>query len=189
VGKAHTPSLVGAAKSAPWGVWYAHGRFAGMVKQLWAPWRLEYITTADETTECVFCRAVAASDEESLVVHRGEHAFAMLNKFPYASGHLMVASYRHVGEFADLTDEEALEVHRVGERGLAALAEVYRPQGYNLGWNLGRIAGAGVVDHVHLHVVPRWAGDTNFMPVLADLKVLPEHLLETRRRLAEAWPG
>jgi len=159
-----------------------------MTKQLWAPWRLEYITRADEETECIFCRAAAASDEEGLVVARGEHAFVLLNKFPYASGHLMVASYRHVGEFADLTDEEALQVHRLGERGLAALAEVYGPQGYNLGWNLGRIAGAGVVDHVHLHVVPRWAGDTNFMPVLADVKVLPEHLLETRRRLAEAWP-
>jgi ATP adenylyltransferase len=101
----------------------------------------------------------------------------------------MVASYRHLGELADLTDDEALEVHRLAERGLAALAEVYSPQGYNLGWNLGRIAGAGIVDHVHLHVVPRWAGDTNFMPVFADVKVIPEHLAETRRRLAAAWPG
>src|SRR5947199_39030 len=93
-----------------------------MTKQLWAPWRLEYITRADEETECIFCRAAAASDEEGLVVARGEHAFVLLNKFPYASGHLMVASYRHVGEFADLTDEEALQVHRLGERGPAALA-------------------------------------------------------------------
>jgi ATP adenylyltransferase len=160
-----------------------------MTKQLWAPWRLEYITTADDASECVFCRAAGLSDEDGLVVHRGEHAFVLLNKFPYASGHLMVASYRHVGELAGLTDEEALEVHRLAERGLAALSQAYAPQGYNLGWNLGRIAGAGIVDHVHLHVVPRWAGDTNFMPVLADVKVLPEHLLETRRRLAEAWPA
>ncbi|MGB2875790.1 MAG: HIT domain-containing protein [Gaiellaceae bacterium] len=159
-----------------------------MPKQLWAPWRMEYIAQADEPAGCIFCVAAAAGDEDGLVVHRGEQAFALLNKFPYSSGHLMVASYRHVGEFADLTDEEALEVHRLTERGIAALAEVYAPQGYNLGWNLGRIAGAGVVDHVHLHVVPRWAGDTNFMPVLADVKVIPEHLLETRRRLAEAWP-
>ena len=113
----------------------------------------------------------------------------LVNKFPYVSGHLMVAPYRHLGDFAGLTDEEALEVHRLGERGMAALGETYEPQGYNLGWNLGRIAGAGIIDHVHLHVVPRWAGDTNFMPVLADVKVLPEHLLETRRRLAEAWPS
>src|ERR1041385_3427236 len=160
-----------------------------MTKQLWAPWRLEYITKADEDTECVFCRAVGLPDEEGLVVARGEHAFVLLNKFPYASGHLMVASCRHVGELAYLTDEEALEVHRLGERGLAALAEVYAPQGFNLGWNLGRIAGAGIADHIHLHVVPPSAGDTNFMPGPADVKVLPEHLVETRRRLAEAWPA
>ena len=160
------------------------------MKQLWAPWRLEYIEAADEDTGCVFCRAAAADDDEAaLIVHRGEHAFVLLNKFPYVSGHLMVAPYRHLGDFAELTDEEALEVHRLGERGMAALAESYAPQGYNVGWNLGRIAGAGIVDHVHLHVVPRWAGDTNFMPVLADVKVLPEHLLETRRRLADAWPA
>jgi ATP adenylyltransferase len=160
-----------------------------MTKQLWAPWRLEYIAQADEQSGCVFCDAAAGDDEERLVVHRGEQAFVLLNKFPYASGHLMVASYRHVGEFAELTDEEALEVHRLAQRGIAALADTYAPQGYNIGWNLGRIAGAGVVDHVHLHVVPRWAGDTNFMPVLADVKVLPEHLAETRRLLADAWPG
>jgi len=158
------------------------------MKQLWAPWRLEYIEAADEDSGCIFCRAAGLDDEEGLVVHRGEHAFVLLNKFPYVSGHLMVAPYRHLGDFAELADEEALEVHRLGERGMAALAETYAPQGYNLGWNLGRIAGAGIVDHVHLHVVPRWAGDTNFMPVLADVKVLPEHLLETRRRLAGAWP-
>ncbi|HKD32304.1 MAG TPA: HIT domain-containing protein [Gaiellaceae bacterium] len=160
-----------------------------MTKQLWAPWRLEYVAQADEDTECIFCRAARLPDEEGLVVHRGERALVVLNKFPYTSGHLMVAPYRHVGDFADLTDEEALEIHRLGERGLGALAEVYGPHGYNLGWNLGRIAGAGIVDHIHLHVVPRWAGDTNFMPVLADVKVLPEHLIETRRRLAEAWPS
>jgi ATP adenylyltransferase len=101
----------------------------------------------------------------------------------------MVAPYRHVGELAGLTDEEALEVHRLAVEGVTALGEVYGPEGHNLGWNLGRVAGAGVIDHIHLHVVPRWAGDTNFMPVLADVKVLPEHLLETRRRLVEVWPG
>jgi ATP adenylyltransferase len=101
----------------------------------------------------------------------------------------MVAPLRHVGEFGDLTDDEMIEIHRLAEGGIAALAEVYAPQGYNLGWNLGRIAGAGVVDHVHLHVVPRWAGDTNFMPVLADVKVLPEHLAATRQKLTAAWPA
>lgn len=160
-----------------------------MTRQLWAPWRLEYIQTADEQDGCLFCTAPAGDDEQSLIVKRGTHALVMLNKFPYASGHLMVAPFRHVGDFSELEDEEALEIHRLAGQGIGALAETFAPQGYNLGWNLGRIAGAGIVDHVHLHVVPRWAGDTNFMPVLADVKVLPEHLTVTRRKLAAAWPG
>lgn len=159
------------------------------MKQLWAPWRLEYIQGADEQQECLFCQAAGAGDEEALVVHRGERAFVLLNKYPYASGHVMVAPYRHEGEFDELSDEEAVEIHRLGAAALGALAETMRPQGFNLGWNLGRIAGAGVLDHVHLHVVPRWAGDTNFMPVLADVRVLPQALEDTRRALAEAWPG
>jgi ATP adenylyltransferase len=159
------------------------------VKQLWAPWRLEYIQGADEEQGCVFCRARDGEDEAGLVVHRGKRAFVVLNKYPYAPGHLMVAPNRHESEFGELDADEALELHRLGAAGLAALAETMNPQGFNLGWNLGRIAGAGVVDHVHLHVVPRWAGDTNFMPVLADVKVLPEALEATRRKLAQAWPG
>ncbi|MFN2469991.1 MAG: HIT domain-containing protein [Gaiellaceae bacterium] len=158
-----------------------------MTERLWAPWRLDYIQSADDHPGCVFCRALEAADAESLVVHRGERAFVLLNRFPYASGHLMVAPLRHEGELAGLADAEILEVHRLAARGLAVLNELYGSQGYNLGWNLGRVAGAGVVDHVHLHVVPRWAGDTNFMPVLADVKVLPEHLAETRTRLSAAW--
>jgi ATP adenylyltransferase len=159
------------------------------LKRLWAPWRLEYVSTADEQEGCVFCRAAEGDDEEQLVVHRGELAFVLLNKFPYSSGHLLVAPYRHGSGFDDLTDSEALELHRLAAAGLEALAHVYSPEGFNLGWNIGRIAGAGIPDHVHLHVVPRWGGDTNFMPVLADVKVLPEHLVATRRRLADAWPG
>jgi ATP adenylyltransferase len=158
------------------------------VKQLWAPWRLDYIASVDEQEGCVFCRARDGDDQEGLVVHRGNRAFVVLNKYPYASGHLMVVPNRHEGEFGDLEGEEALEVHKLAAAGVAALAETMRPQGFNLGWNLGRIAGAGVANHVHLHVVPRWAGDTNFMPVLADVKVLPEALEATRRKLAEAWP-
>jgi ATP adenylyltransferase len=160
-----------------------------MTRQLWAPWRLEYIRHADELPGCVFCAAAAGDDEELLVVHRGEAAFALLNKFPYASGHLMVAPFRHVGGYAELTAAEAAEIHELTVAALAALAAVFAPQGHNVGWNLGRVAGAGIVDHVHEHVVPRWGGDTNFMPVLADVKVLPEHLAETRRKLAAAWPG
>jgi ATP adenylyltransferase len=160
-----------------------------VTKQLWAPWRLEYIQQADENAGCVFCLAQEADDEQGLVVRRGDRAFAMLNKFPYASGHLMIAPRRHVGELGELEDAEALEIHRLTQQGIAALRELYGPEGFNLGWNLGRVAGAGVVDHVHQHVVPRWNGDTNFMPVLADVKVLPEHLQETRRKLAQAWQG
>jgi ATP adenylyltransferase len=159
------------------------------VKRLWAPWRLEYVSSADEQGGCLFCRAAADDDEDGLVVHRGERAFVLVNKFPYASGHLMVAPYRHEGELGELGDGEALEIHRLGSAAVGALAEAMRPQGFNLGWNLGRIAGAGVVDHIHLHVVPRWAGDTNFMPVLADVRVLPEALEETRARLAAVWPA
>ncbi len=159
-----------------------------MTERLWAPWRLAYIQSADEQTGCIFCRAAGIGDEEGLVVHRGRRAFVLLNRYPYASGHLMVAPYRHVGELGELDGGEALEIHELASAAVGALAESMRPQGFNLGWNLGRIAGAGIVDHVHEHVVPRWAGDTNFMPVLADVKVMPEHLSETRRRLAAAWP-
>jgi ATP adenylyltransferase len=159
------------------------------VERLWAPWRLEYVQNADKQDGCFFCAAAAADDDAAhLVVHRGERAFVLLNKFPYASGHLLVAPYRHGVNFGDLDEAEALEIHRLGTQGLDALASTYGPEGYNLGWNIGRIAGAGIPDHGHLHVVPRWAGDTNFMPVLADVRVIPEQLLTTRERLAAAWP-
>jgi ATP adenylyltransferase len=160
-----------------------------MTKPLWAPWRLEYIKQAGELEGCVFCAEVGSEleDGESLLVHRTATGIALLNKYPYSSGHLMTAPTRHVGSFGELTDEEALDIHRLAAAGMDALERVYGPDGFNLGWNLGHIAGAGIADHVHLHVVPRWSGDTNFMPVLAEVKVIPEHLLETRDRLREAW--
>jgi ATP adenylyltransferase len=149
-----------------------------VLRPLWAPWRLEYVEQADERPGCIFCEP-----EEELVLLRSAQAFLLLNRFPYSSGHVMAAPVRHVGLFGDLTDQEALELHRLAAAAVAALASEYGPHGYNLGWNLGRSAGAGVVDHVHLHVVPRWTGDTNFMPVLADTKVIPEALAETAARL------
>jgi ATP adenylyltransferase len=152
-------------------------------KPLWAPWRLEYIQQADELDRCIFCEP-----EEELVVARTPSTLALLNKYPYASGHVLVAPRRHTGDFA-LADDEAAAVHALAAHGMEALRTVYAPHGFNVGWNLGRVAGAGVEDHVHLHLVPRWNGDTNFMPVLADVKVLPEHLLETARRLRDAWPS
>jgi ATP adenylyltransferase len=159
-----------------------------MTKPLWAPWRLEYITQAGEQPGCVFCdEAVGALEAAaSLLLRAGEAAIALLNKYPYSSGHLMVAPRRHVGQFGALTDDEVLEINRLAVAGIDALTRVYRPDGFNLGWNLGHAAGAGIAEHVHLHVVPRWSGDTNFMPVLADVKVIPEHLLETRDRLRDA---
>ena len=162
-----------------------------MAKPLWAPWRLEYIQQADELEGCVFCQEASGglAAEASLLVHRGSCTIAILNKFPYSSGHLLVAPIRHEGELRGLTADEVVELHRLAVAGVDALGAVYGPGGFNLGWNLGRAAGAGIADHVHLHVVPRWVGDTNFMPVLADVKVLPEHLLETRERLREAWSG
>ena len=159
------------------------------MERLWAPWRLEYVQEAGTQTGCVFCAARDGEDEEMLVVRRSDRAFVLLNRFPYSSGHFMVAPTRHLGEFAELDDAEIVEIHRLTAEGLVALRSVYRPEGFNLGWNLGRIAGAGVVDHVHLHAVPRWAGDTNFMPVLADVKVIPEHLSATRAKLAANWPS
>ncbi len=160
-----------------------------MAKPLWAPWRLEYIQQAGEDEGCVFCAEASGelAEDASLLVRRGPSAIVILNKFPYSSGHLLVAPIRHVGELHELTNDEVLELHALGVAGVGALGLTYRPAGFNLGWNLGHAAGAGIIDHVHLHVVPRWFGDTNFMPVLADVKVLPEHLLETRDRLRDAW--
>jgi len=158
------------------------------MKQLWAPWRLAYVQEAGAADGCVFCREAAGElGEDSLVVHRGERTLALLNKFPYASGHLMVAPRRHVATLGELTPEEAAEIHAVTVQAIETLSAVYAPEGFNVGWNLGAIAGGSISAHLHQHVVPRWAGDTNFMPVLADVKVLPEHLEATRACLGEAW--
>ncbi|HET9288661.1 MAG TPA: HIT domain-containing protein [Gaiella sp.] len=159
-----------------------------MTRPIWAPWRLEYISEAGAQEGCVFC-AEARGDlgVESLVVERGERAFVLLNKFPYSSGHVMVATLRHVGELAGLEAAEAAEIHELTTRAIDALRRVYSPDAFNVGWNLGEVAGGSISGHLHEHVVPRWAGDTNFMPVLADIKVVPEHLHATRERLRAAW--
>ena len=165
------------------------GRRERVTRPLWAPWRLDYIEHASEQVGCVFCAEGAGElgDDASLVVGRGEHAFALLNKFPYAAGHLMVAPKRHVAALAELTHDEAAEIHGLTVRSLAALTAAFGPEAFNVGWNLGEVAGGSIAAHLHEHIVPRWAGDTNFMPVLADIKVIPEHLLETRNRLRAAW--
>jgi len=159
------------------------------VKRLWAPWRLEYVR-GPRPAGCIFCAAAAAPDDAAaLVVFRGARCFVILNRFPYNAGHVMVVPARHRGRFADLDDAELLELLRLTERTVQVHERVLRPDGFNIGLNLGRAAGAGVEDHLHIHVVPRWVGDTNFMPVLGDTKVLPEHLQATRARLAEGFAG
>jgi ATP adenylyltransferase len=158
------------------------------MERLWAPWRLAYVQTAGAEDGCVFCLEAAGElGNSSLVVRRGDRAIVLLNKFPYASGHLMVAPNRHIPNLGGLEPDEAAEIHRLTVEGMAVLTRVYAPEGFNVGWNLGAVAGGSIAAHLHEHVVPRWGGDTNFMPVLADIKVLPEHLESTRDRVAEAW--
>ena len=160
------------------------------MEKLWAPWRLEYVAEAGSQPSCVFCdEAAGLLGETSLVIARGEREFALLYIFPYSSGNLMVATLELVGDLGELDADEAAEIHRLTVDATEALRRVYRPDAFNVGWNLGEVAGGSISGHLHQHVVPRWAGDTNFMPVLADVKVLPEHLLATRERLREALAG
>lgn len=157
------------------------------MKQLWAPWRLEYIQGPREDA-CFLCAAASGNDDAAaLVVSRGARGFVMLNRFPYNLGHAMVVPYRHRGRLADLDDADLLELMRLTDRTVHVAERVLRPEGFNIGLNLGRAAGAGLLDHLHIHIVPRWVGDTNFMPVLGDTKVLPEYLQTTRARLAEGF--
>lgn len=153
--------------------------------RLWAPWRGKYVKQASkgEDQGCLFCELQKQDDEEALILARSEHSFAVLNRYPYNSGHLMVAPLRHIGELEDVKDDENLDMQLLLQRCIRALKEAMEPDGFNLGMNLGRVAGAGVPDHLHWHVVPRWNGDTNFMPALAETKVLPEGFPETLRKL------
>ncbi len=156
------------------------------MQRLWRPWRMAYIKGQERHATCFLCDAAAApgsKDEENLVVGRGDLAFVILNLYPYNTGHLMVAPYRHVGELDDLTHSELDEVWSWTRRSVSAHREASQPEGFNIGINLGTVAGAGVPGHFHLHVVPRWGGDTNFMPVVGETKVLPELLSETYARL------
>src|SRR5688572_5262525 len=155
--------------------------------RLWAPWRMEYIKNHKDTSPCFLCQAHRSKrDERSLIIERGESCFAILNRFPYANGHLMITPNAHRGSLAELTDDETLEMMELTRRMQRALDKAYKPHGYNLGMNLGRVAGAGLLGHVHLHLVPRWNGDTNFMPVTASTKVMPQSLGAVRRALLKA---
>ena len=157
------------------------------MERLWSPWRMEYVKSAavDDDADCIFCDLPERGDDEkALILARGERAFAMLNAYPYNPGHLMVAPFRHAGDLAELEDPEHLACIELLRRSIGALRDEMSPHGFNVGMNLGRVAGAGIPGHLHWHVVPRWNGDTNFMPVLGQTKVLPELLEETRAKLA-----
>lgn len=153
------------------------------MERLWSPWRLAYVTGFSQPDGCIFCRALEGHGQESLVVFRGAACFVILNLYPYNNGHLMVVPNRHVGTLAGATPGELAELIELTRRAEIALGEAYRPHGFNMGINLGQPAGAGVVDHFHMHVVPRWHGDTNFMPVVGNVRVLPEELGQTAAKL------
>jgi ATP adenylyltransferase len=163
------------------------------VERIWSPWRMAYIQAAKEQGEdggCIFCDLPAEGDDaRTMILARGQLAFVIVNSFPYNPGHLMVAPFRHVGAFTSLEAAELAEVDALVARSIRALEQEMKPHGYNLGMNLGRVAGAGIPDHVHWHLVPRWNGDTNFMPVVGQTRVLPELLEETYARLRPRFAG
>jgi ATP adenylyltransferase len=155
---------------------------------LWSPWRMEYIQAPKTDEGCIFCNALKQTDGTSnLIVFRGVKAFVMLNRFPYTSGHLMIVPYEHKPSLDLLAVDSCSDIMNLAARALQVLEVLYAPQGFNLGMNIGNAAGAGIIEHVHLHVVPRWVGDTNFMSSISQTRVLPELLEETYRRVKEAW--
>jgi ATP adenylyltransferase len=160
--------------------------------RLWAPHRLDYLRgenrpLAGNEITCPFCEIPSMSDEEGLVVHRGIHAYVVMNLYPYNPGHLLICAYRHVADLTELTDEEREEIFALTSHAMLTIRKVSQPEGFNLGMNQGAISGAGVAAHIHQHVVPRWSGDANFMPIIGKTKVLPQLLTITRNELAAAW--
>ena len=155
---------------------------------LWSPWRMEYILAPKTDEGCIFCKGLQQADSpDNLIVHRGSKAFVMLNRFPYTSGHLMIVPYEHQPSLELLDGAARADIMELAARAVRVLQNVYAPQGFNLGMNIGNAAGAGISEHVHLHVVPRWVGDTNFMSSVSQVRVLPELLEETYRRVKDAW--
>ncbi len=154
------------------------------MERLWAPWRIEYIHNPGK--ECFFCTALKdIKEKNSLIIEKKDLAFIIMNRYPYNNGHLLIAPTRHTGLINSLTDDEILQMHLLLSRAIKAINTAMKPQGYNIGINQGKVAGAGVVDHIHIHLVPRWQGDTNFMPVLGDTKVISEEIHRTAKRIKE----
>jgi ATP adenylyltransferase len=169
--------------------------FAGVrdgFERLWTPHRMAYIRgekpTPDDEGECPFCTAPRRSDEEGLIVHRGQRCYVVLNLFPYNPGHLLICPYRHVPLYVDLDEEELAEFSALTRQALRALQRASNPAGFNIGMNQGAVAGAGLAAHLHQHIVPRWGGDMNFLPIVAQTKALPMLLSDVREQLVEAWP-
>ncbi len=161
-------------------------------QRMWTPHRMAYVRGENKPGDdagCPFCRVPGLPDEEGLVVARGEHVYVVLNLYPYNAGHLMVCPYRHVPDYTDLSAAEVAELGRCTQLAMGTIRAVSNAQGFNIGMNPGVIAGAGIAAHLHQHVVPRWGGDTNFMPVVGHIRVLPQLLGETRALLADAWPS
>jgi ATP adenylyltransferase len=158
-------------------------------QRLWTPHRLVYIQNGQQPKreDCPFCLAPQGSDEEGLIVYRGETCFVLLNLFPYNSGHLLVCTYRHVAGYEETTDEEAAEMAALSKTGMKVLRKVSRAQGFNLGMNQGELAGAGIAEHLHQHIVPRWSNDSNFFPIIAQTKAIPRLLGEVRAEIQKAW--
>lgn len=155
------------------------------MQHLWAPWRMQYLLSDDKPEGCIFCSKVGEErDKENAILYRGRHTFVMLNAYPYNPGHLMVIPYAHVGSLVDLSEETGNELMAVTRLAVRVLNRAMSPEGMNVGVNQGRSAGAGIADHVHQHVVPRWGGDTNFMTTVGEVKVLPELVTETYAKLA-----
>jgi ATP adenylyltransferase len=158
------------------------------MERIWAPWRIDYILGSEKEPGCIFCnKPVADNDDDNLIVHRAEGAYTIMNKYPYNNGHLLICPYRHVSDLCDLDAHENSLLTQEVCRAIEALRAVMKPEGFNVGLNLGVVAGAGIEEHLHYHVVPRWNGDSNFMPVLADVRVIPEHLRSTCRKLRETF--
>lgn len=156
--------------------------------RLWSPWRYQYVSRATPGDACIFCQKPAEQkDRENYILYRGEHAFVLLNLFPYTSGHLMIAPYRHVARMGEADEEALIEMIKLTAQAERALTEVYRPQGLNIGMNLGECAGAGIAGHIHIHALPRWTGDANFMTTVGETRVLPEDLDSTYERLLPAF--
>jgi len=155
--------------------------------RIWAPWRMNYIDGSHKNEGCIFCvKPAQNNDRENLILYRGKSCFTMMNLFPYNNGHIMISPYKHTGDIGKLSDNEMLEIMTLSKKFIKVMKQSINPDGFNAGFNIGRVAGAGVANHLHFHVVPRWNGDTNFMPVLGETKVISEHILKTYDKLKNA---